>query len=70
MYTGVMAIGLGITLRTATWTALALLAALVVFFSVKARWEESRLADAYTGYASYQKETGRFLPRYGRNTVL
>lgn len=62
MYTGVMAIALGITLRTPSGGALALLAAIVIFFNVKARWEEQRLVDIYAGYPSYRKSAGRFLP--------
>ena len=69
MYTAVMAIGVGIALRTASWPAIALFGALVMFFNVKARWEERRLAEAYEGYASYQKGAGRFLPRFGRNVA-
>jgi len=65
MYTGVMAAAVGITLRTASWAALALLGTIVVFFGVKARWEEHRLVDAYAGYPEYRANTGRFLPRSG-----
>jgi protein-S-isoprenylcysteine O-methyltransferase Ste14 len=67
MYTGVMAISVGITLRTASWTALALLAAIVVFFNVKARWEERRLVDTYRRYGIYRQDTGRFLPQLSRS---
>ena len=63
MYTGVMAIAAGITLRTASWTALILLVAIVIFFEVKARWEEARLLDRYAGYLAYRRTTGRFVPR-------
>jgi protein-S-isoprenylcysteine O-methyltransferase Ste14 len=64
MYTGVMTIALGMTVGRASLTALVLLAVLVVFFNVKARWEEQRLVDRYAGYAEYRKGTGRFVPRF------
>ena len=63
IYTGVFAIVAGITVRSASWPTLAVAVGLVVFFNVKARWEEARLADRYSGYPAYAAVTPRFIPR-------
>jgi protein-S-isoprenylcysteine O-methyltransferase Ste14 len=38
------------------------LAALVLLLNVKARWEETRLAPRFEGYADYAAHTPRFVP--------
>ena len=42
---------------------LATVAVTVVFFHVKARWEEAQLAERYPGYREYAARTPRFIPR-------
>ena len=37
--------------------------ALVVFFSVKANWEEQRLVERYPDYPAYAATTPAFVPR-------
>lgn len=39
---------------------------LVVLLTVKARWEETRLARRFAGYADYAARTPRFVPRRRR----
>lgn len=62
IYTGVLTVVLGLTLGTRQWIGLALGAATVAFFVVKARWEEARLAETYPEYAAYAAVTPRFVP--------
>lgn len=63
IYSAVLTITLGLTIRSRSWFALALAVAIVVFFSAKARWEEARLAERYPTYAAYAARTPRFVPR-------
>ncbi len=65
IYTGVLAIVAGLTIRSGSFISLAVAAATLVFFHVKARWEEQRLAERYEGYAAYAAATPRFVPRFG-----
>ncbi len=63
IYTGVLAVVVGLTVGTRQWLGLALGVVTVAFFTAKARWEEARLAEAYPGYAEYAAATPRFVPR-------
>jgi protein-S-isoprenylcysteine O-methyltransferase Ste14 len=63
IYTGVLAIVVGLTLRSGSWITLVLGIAGVVFFNVKAAWEERQLAEAYPSYVAYADNTPRFIPR-------
>jgi protein-S-isoprenylcysteine O-methyltransferase Ste14 len=67
IYSGVLLVVLGLTLGTRQWWGLALGLATVAFFTVKARWEEARLAETYPGYAEYAAATPRFVPRPWRS---
>ncbi len=62
IYTGVLAVVVGVTLGTRQWAGLVLGVVTVVFFAVKARWEEARLAEMFPGYADYAAKTPRFVP--------
>ncbi len=66
IYTAVLAIVVSMAVGRQSWLALSVGAATVAFFSVKARWEERRLADRYPEYEAYRSRTGRFLPRITR----
>jgi protein-S-isoprenylcysteine O-methyltransferase Ste14 len=63
IYSGVLLVVLGLTLGTRQWWGLGLGLVTVAFFTVKARWEEARLAETYPGYAEYAAATPRFVPR-------
>jgi protein-S-isoprenylcysteine O-methyltransferase Ste14 len=63
IYSGVLLIVVGITLRSGSVLTLAVAVVTVVFFDRKARWEEERLAERYPGYAAYAAHTPRFVPR-------
>lgn len=66
MYSGLVVICLGVAVGTgARWSFVAV-AALAVFFMVKARFEEHHLLRTYPGYAAYAAVTGRFMPGVGR----
>ena len=66
MYTAVTIVSAGLVLRSRSWIGVVVLAALVVFFAYKARWEEHRLTARYPGYVEYASRVGRFLPWIGR----
>jgi protein-S-isoprenylcysteine O-methyltransferase Ste14 len=62
IYSGVLLACLGMALghgHVVTWL-IALL--IVLFFSFKSRFEESRLRLVYPEYSDYMRRTGRFLP--------
>jgi protein-S-isoprenylcysteine O-methyltransferase Ste14 len=63
MYTSVILLGLGMTVRSGSWIVALAFVALVSLFSVKARWEEVHLVDTFPGYERYMASTGRFIPR-------
>lgn len=62
IYTGVLAVVLGIVLRSGSTVTALIGLALLAFFTVKARWEEGQLRDAYLDYAAYAARTPRFVP--------
>ena len=63
MYTSVILLGIGMTIRSGSWIVAIAFVALVVLFAVKSRWEELHLADTFPGYERYMTSTGRFVPR-------
>jgi protein-S-isoprenylcysteine O-methyltransferase Ste14 len=63
IYLGLLAAGLGMTLRRAHPLAVLLFGALVTVLHFAARWEESHLTARYPGYVAYARRTGRILPR-------
>ena len=63
IYSAVLAVVAGLVLRSGGGWRLVAGVALVVFFSVKARWEERRLVERFPGYAEYARRTPRFVPR-------
>lgn len=62
IYTGVLLVVVGLTLRSGSFVTLAVAVVTVVFFDRKARWEEARLRERYPGYADYAAHTRRFVP--------
>lgn len=67
IYSGVLLVVAGITLRSGNWLHVAIAALTIVFFDRKAAWEEQQLAQHYPGYADYAARTPKFVPRLGRN---
>ena len=63
IYSGVLAIVVGIVIRSGSLVVAAVGAATAAFFWFKARWEEDRLRERYPDYDAYAAGTGRFLPR-------
>lgn len=63
IYTGVLALVIGLTVRSGNVLCLVVGLVLIAFFNVKARWEEDRLALAYDDYKAYADRTPRFIPR-------
>ena len=62
IYTGVLLIVAGLTLRSGSVVTLAVAVVTVVFFDRKARWEEAQLRERYPDYAEYASHTPRFVP--------
>lgn len=65
MYTALMLIVAGVTIRSGSFVVLAEAMVLAVLLNVKARWEERRLIETFPGYRDHQKVTGRFIPSRG-----
>jgi protein-S-isoprenylcysteine O-methyltransferase Ste14 len=63
IYTGVLAIGWGLGLRSGLWLGLLVASALTALLNAKARFEESLLHDHHPDYAAYAQRTPRFVPR-------
>ncbi len=70
IYSGVLVIVVGLVVGSENIWKLALGLFTIVFFNVKARWEESRLAERYPTYSEYCANTPRFVPlrRHARQT--
>jgi protein-S-isoprenylcysteine O-methyltransferase Ste14 len=62
IYTGLLLTSAAFTAGTGSVTRLAVLALLVLLLTMKARWEEVRLARRFDGYAAYAAMTPRFVP--------
>ena len=68
IYTGVILLSIGITLRAGNFLVVGATVALIVLFAVKARWEEKHLSSTFPGYSDYMTRTGRFVPYVGLAT--
>ncbi len=62
IYSGLMLLMASITVASGSVLRLLTLAALVLLLNAKARWEETRLAQRFEGYADYAGRTPRFVP--------
>ncbi len=62
IYTGVIAFAVGSAIPSDNVGVAASAVALVVWLSIKARWEERRLRARYPGYGAYADRTPRFIP--------
>lgn len=63
IYTGVMALVIGVALGSGSLLRAAIAATTLVFFNIKARWEESKLVQRYPEYPAYATTVPRFIPR-------
>ena len=66
IYSGVLLVVVGLVARSGSWVVLAVGTVTCGFFTVKAAWEERRLAVRYAEYRDYAARTGRFVPRLRR----
>ncbi len=62
IYSGVLAVVVGLAIRSGSLITLAVAAVTIGFFAVKAKWEEQQLADHYPSYSAYAARTPRFFP--------
>ena len=69
IYTGVLAVVVGMTLRSGSWIHLLVAIITVGFFDRKAAWEERQLAERYPNYADYAAATPKFVPQPWRTSV-
>ena len=66
IYTGVLTLVAGMTLRSSSWLHLVIALVTLVFFDRKAAWEETQLSERYPGYDDYAATTPKFFPRPGQ----
>jgi protein-S-isoprenylcysteine O-methyltransferase Ste14 len=62
IYAGIIALTVGVAIRSASIAVLGATTALAAWFMLKARWEEQHLVQRYPGYATYAARTPRFVP--------
>ncbi len=62
IYTGVLAVVLGLVVRSGSWIHFVIGVGTALFFNNKAKWEEQQLAERYPDYADYAAATPRFVP--------
>lgn len=62
IYTAVLLLVVAMTVRSGNLVTLIIGVGTMVFFNVKARWEEQRLRETYPDYRDYAATTPRFLP--------
>jgi len=65
IYTGLLLVVFGITLRSRNILILLLAIAFSIFLHFKANWEEQRLEAVYSEYSAYKKTTGKLFPKLG-----
>jgi len=63
IYTGVLAVVAGMTLRSGSWIHLVVAMLAIVFFDRKAAWEEQQLTERFPDYREYATVTPKFIPR-------
>jgi protein-S-isoprenylcysteine O-methyltransferase Ste14 len=62
IYSGILALTIGVAIRSTNWAVVAATIGLTGWFMAKARWEERRLLIRYPGYRGYAAHTPRFVP--------
>lgn len=65
IYTGVMVAVVAVAARSGNTVTATVALALIVFFNIKARWEENQLQLKHPDYTVYAQSTPRFLPPLG-----
>ena len=68
IYSGLLAAGIGLTLRGSSVWHILIFAGLVLLLSLKSHWEERMLAAVHPEYASYAATVGRFILGIGKLT--
>jgi protein-S-isoprenylcysteine O-methyltransferase Ste14 len=62
IYSGVLAYVIGSTISSRSYWRLLFCVLIVVFFNVKARWEETQLRSTFPEYEAFAHRTPRFVP--------
>ncbi len=66
IYSAVMLVVVALAARSGNVATAAVAVVTLVFFALKARWEEQRLRERYADYDAYAAATPRFVPRIRR----
>ncbi len=66
IYSAVMLVVVALAVRSGNVATAAVAVVTLVFFALKARWEEQRLRERYADYDAYAAATPRFVPRIRR----
>ena len=69
IYTGVLAVVAGMTLRSGSWIHLIVATITLIFFDRKAAWEEQHLAERFADYPAYAAVTPKFVPQPWRRSA-
>ncbi len=62
IYSGIIFMALGYAIYNSSFNHLVMALVIFLFFYIKARYEEQRLAQVYPEYEDYKLRTGMFLP--------
>lgn len=63
IYSGLLAITLGLVVSSGVWSQILIWLALAMLLTYKYRWEEVMLAAKYKGYAEYKARVPAILPK-------
>lgn len=70
IYTGFLLLLAGLTVSTGSFSRIVITLLAVLFFSIKASYEEEKLIKKYPGYPDYKERTGKFIPKLGRRQII
>jgi protein-S-isoprenylcysteine O-methyltransferase Ste14 len=63
IYTGLLAITLGLVVSSGVWGQILIWLALAMLLTYKMRWEEVMLVAKYKGYAEYKSRVPAIFPK-------
>lgn len=63
IYSGFLLLLIGLSISTGSLSRILITLLAMIFFSIKASYEERRLMKKYPGYFQYKERTGKFIPK-------
>lgn len=63
IYSGFLLLLIGVTISTGSLSRVVITLLSMIFYSIKASYEEQRLMKKYPGYFQYKEQTGKFIPK-------